>query len=64
MDTEQLFERTGGNPFFVTEVLAAGEREVLPLRDAVLARASRLGPEARRLLDAVSVVPPRPELGR
>jgi DNA-binding CsgD family transcriptional regulator/tetratricopeptide (TPR) repeat protein len=64
VDTEQLFERTGGNPFFVTEVLAAGEREVPPtVRDAVLARASRLGPEARRLLDAVSVVPPRAELG-
>jgi DNA-binding CsgD family transcriptional regulator/tetratricopeptide (TPR) repeat protein len=60
VDTEQLFERTGGNPFFVTEVLAAGEPEVPPtVRDAVLARASRLDPAARRLLDAVSVVPPR-----
>jgi DNA-binding CsgD family transcriptional regulator len=65
VDTEQLFERTGGNPFFVTEVLAAGEPEVPPtVRDAVLARASRLDSSARRLLDAVSVVPPRagPEL--
>jgi DNA-binding CsgD family transcriptional regulator/tetratricopeptide (TPR) repeat protein len=64
VDTEELFERTGGNPFFVTEVLAGGEREVpSTVRDAVLARASRLGREARRLLDAVSVVPPRAELG-
>jgi DNA-binding CsgD family transcriptional regulator/tetratricopeptide (TPR) repeat protein len=65
VDTDQLFERTGGNPFFVTEVLAAGEPEVPPtVRDAVLARASRLDPAARRLLNAVSVVPPRagPEL--
>jgi DNA-binding CsgD family transcriptional regulator/tetratricopeptide (TPR) repeat protein len=64
VDAEQLFERTGGNPFFVTEVLAGGERDVPPtVRDAVLARVSRLAPEARRLLDAVSVVPPRAELG-
>jgi DNA-binding CsgD family transcriptional regulator len=63
VDAEQLFERTGGNPFFVTEVLAAGEPDVPPtVRDAVLARASRLAPEARRLLEAVSVVPPRAEL--
>jgi DNA-binding CsgD family transcriptional regulator len=63
VDAEQLFERTGGNPFFVTEVLAAGERDVPPtVRDAVLARASGLAPEARRLLDGVSVVPPRAEL--
>jgi DNA-binding CsgD family transcriptional regulator/tetratricopeptide (TPR) repeat protein len=63
VDPEQLFERTGGNPFFVTEVLAAGGPEVpATVRDAVLARASRLGPEARRVLDAVSVVPPRAEL--
>jgi DNA-binding CsgD family transcriptional regulator/tetratricopeptide (TPR) repeat protein len=63
VDTAELFERTGGNPFFVTEVLAAGEREVpKTVRDAVLARASRLRPEARRLLDAVSVVPSHAEL--
>jgi DNA-binding CsgD family transcriptional regulator/tetratricopeptide (TPR) repeat protein len=63
VDPEQLFERTGGNPFFVTEVLAAGGPDVpATVRDAVLARASRLGPEARRVLDAVSVVPPRAEL--
>jgi DNA-binding CsgD family transcriptional regulator len=63
VDAEQLFERTGGNPFFVTEVLAAGGPEVpATVRDAVLARASGLGAEARRVLDAVSVVPPRAEL--
>lgn len=53
-----LYEMTGGNPFFVTEVLAAGGDEVpATVRDAVLARASRLSPGARRLLEAVSVVP-------
>jgi DNA-binding CsgD family transcriptional regulator/tetratricopeptide (TPR) repeat protein len=53
-----LHEATGGNPFFVTEILA-GESGDLPatVRDAVLARADRLSPGGRRLLDAVAVVP-------
>src|SRR5262249_29958934 len=53
-----LYERTGGNPFFVTEVLAAGGQE-LPesVRGAVLARVARLGPGAAHLLEAVAVVP-------
>jgi DNA-binding CsgD family transcriptional regulator len=54
----ELYERTGGNPFFVTEVLAAGgERLPETVRDAVLARASRLSEQARRLLEAVAVFP-------
>jgi DNA-binding CsgD family transcriptional regulator len=45
---DELFERTGGNPFFVTEVLAAAtERVPTTVRDAVLARVARL-PEATR----------------
>jgi DNA-binding CsgD family transcriptional regulator len=60
---EQLHERTGGNPFFVVEVLAAaGEAIPATVRDAVLGRAARLGSEARALLDAASVVPQRVEL--
>jgi tetratricopeptide (TPR) repeat protein len=54
---------TGGNPFFVTEVLGAPGREVPPtVRDAVLARAARLSPTARGALDAAAVVPDRVEL--
>src|SRR3954471_840118 len=58
-----LHRRTGGNPFYLTEVLAAGSSQ-LPdsVRDAVLSRASRLEPEARRLLDAVAILPRRGEL--
>ena len=53
-----LYEATGGNPFFVTEVLAAGAGDVPPtVRDAVLARAARLSDPGRRLLEAVAVVP-------
>jgi DNA-binding CsgD family transcriptional regulator/tetratricopeptide (TPR) repeat protein len=60
-----LHRQTGGNPFFVTEVLAAGGgRQKLPatVREAVLARAARLESPARALLDAVAIVPPRAEL--
>lgn len=57
VDPAALHARTGGNPFFVTEVLAAGVPEVPDtVRDAVLARASRLTPEARAVLDAASVI--------
>ena len=44
----ELHRRTAGNPFFVTEVLAAGRREIPEtVRDAVLARAARLDDAAR-----------------
>jgi DNA-binding CsgD family transcriptional regulator/tetratricopeptide (TPR) repeat protein/GTPase SAR1 family protein len=53
-----LYEATGGNPFFVTEVLAAGGGDIPEtVLDAVLARASRLSEGGRRLLEAVAVVP-------
>jgi DNA-binding CsgD family transcriptional regulator/tetratricopeptide (TPR) repeat protein len=56
VDPAQLYRLTGGNPFFVTEVLQAGLADVpVAARDAVLARAARLGPEARRLLDVVAL---------
>jgi DNA-binding CsgD family transcriptional regulator len=59
---EGLYAATGGNPFFVTEVLASNSIDVpVTIRDAVLARASRLSPGAREMLDLASVVPPRVE---
>ena len=59
---EELHRRTGGNPFFVTEALAAPDDD-LPssIRLAVLARAARLDAGARAVLDAVAVVPGRAE---
>src|SRR4051812_1293230 len=58
VDADELYRRTGGNPFFVVEVLAAGGDEMPDtVRDAVLARAARLSPPARRLLEAVATVP-------
>ena len=55
---------TGGNPFFVTELLAA-EHEGLPasVSQAVLARVARLPEPTRALLDLLAVVPARVEPG-
>jgi DNA-binding CsgD family transcriptional regulator/tetratricopeptide (TPR) repeat protein len=53
-----LYEVTGGNPFFVTEVLAAGGGDIPEtVVDAVLARAARLSGGGGRLLDAAAIVP-------
>jgi hypothetical protein len=63
IDLDQLYERTVGNPFFVTEVLAAGEATVpATVRDAVFARTASLSPAAQALLDAVAVVPQPAEM--
>ena len=53
-----------GNPFFVTEVLAAGGGEIpATVRDAVLARAARLEPDARARCSTRSrSCPPQAEL--
>jgi DNA-binding CsgD family transcriptional regulator len=62
VDPDELYRKTEGNPFFVTEVLASGE-SLIPgtVRDAVLARAARLTAGARSLLEAVAVVPDQAE---
>jgi DNA-binding CsgD family transcriptional regulator len=57
-----LHRITGGNPFFVTEALAAVADTVpVSVRDAVLARAMRLSPEARKIAELACVVPGRTE---
>lgn len=57
-DPGAVFDRTGGNPLFVTEVLAAGGAEIpATVRDAVLARAARLAPGARDAVEKLSVIP-------
>ena len=53
-----LYAATGGNPFYLTELLAAPPGEVpSSVRDAVIARVARLSPEARRLAELVAAVP-------
>ncbi len=59
---DRLYAVTGGNPFFVTEVLASpGQGVPVTIRDAVLARAARLSPTARAVLELVSIIPARAE---
>ena len=49
---------TGGNPFFVTEALAVAAHEVpATVRDAVLARISRLSESARRVANLAALAP-------
>ena len=57
VDADELFHRSGGNPFYVTEVLATGGTQLPPsVRDAVVARAAGLDPDGRTLLQAVAIV--------
>jgi predicted ATPase/DNA-binding CsgD family transcriptional regulator len=60
-DADELYAATGGNPFYLTELLAARDAAELPpsVANAVLARMSRLDAVARRLVELVSVVPNR-----
>ncbi len=63
VDPDQLHRVTDGNPFFVTEVLASGgDKMPATVRDAVLARAARVAPEARGVLEAVAIATPHAEL--
>ncbi|NUR09551.1 MAG: AAA family ATPase, partial [Nocardioidaceae bacterium] len=57
LDADELFRTTGGNAFYVTEVLAS-RRERLPatVRDAVLGRVARLSADARTVLGAAAVL--------
>ena len=57
-DAASLHRVTSGNPFYVTESLVVAEGGVPEsVRDAVLARATRLGPEARAVADLACVAP-------
>ena len=57
-----LCQLTGGNPFYLSQVIAAGMDEIpASARDAVLARAGRLGPGAREVLDAAALAGARVE---
>ena len=62
IDPADLYARTGGNPFFVAQVLAAGGTGVpATVRDAVLARAAALPDQALEVLETVALALPRAE---
>ena len=57
-----LLEITGGNPFFLTEILALPDGKVpATVRDAVIARISRLSDAARAIAYVTALVPGRAE---
>ena len=57
-----LHERTGGNPFFLTELLRHGTEEVPhSVQDLVLARFARLPPKPREIVQLAAIVPARIE---
>lgn len=63
LDSNALWELTGGNPFFVSEAVdSASESVPISIRETVAARVGRLSDEARALVELVSVVPRRIEL--
>jgi len=56
--TGRLFDVTGGNPFFLTEVLASDAPGTpTSVAEAVLGRMARHTPEALRLMELVAVAP-------
>jgi DNA-binding CsgD family transcriptional regulator len=58
VDPEPVAAAAGGNPFLVTELLAApGSRVPTSVRHAVLARLSTLPPVCREALERLAVVP-------
>lgn len=62
LDAGALYRQTAGNPFFVTEILSSGAPGIPPtVRDAVLARAARLSPSGRGVLEAAAVIGSRVE---
>lgn len=63
-DAAALHARTGGNAFYVTEVIAAGLDLPVSVQDAVIARVSHLDVEARRVVEAVSIAPRELEVDR
>jgi DNA-binding CsgD family transcriptional regulator len=63
LDGSRLRGATGGNPFLVVEAIAAGGRMPASVRDAALARAGRLSPAARRVVDTAAVIGQRFEPG-
>lgn len=61
-DAAEVYRVSGGNAFYVTELLRRGaSKDLVNVQDAVLARADRLAKNARSMLDIVSIFPRRAE---
>jgi DNA-binding CsgD family transcriptional regulator/tetratricopeptide (TPR) repeat protein len=63
LDPAALYRLTGGNPFYVSQAVQAGMSDVpASARDAVLARAARLGSDSRAVLDDAALIGTRVEV--
>jgi DNA-binding CsgD family transcriptional regulator/tetratricopeptide (TPR) repeat protein len=61
-DIEALHRQTAGNPFFISEIVAASGRGIpVTVRDAVLARAAQLEARGRDMLEMLAVIGTRIE---
>ena len=57
VDAAELYRVTGGNPFYVSEIVAAGWPSVpATVRDVVAARLARLSPGSRRAVETAAVM--------
>jgi predicted ATPase len=57
IDAGELYRVTGGNPFYVSEIIGAGWPSVPPaVRDAVGARLARSSTSTRRVVEAAAVI--------
>ncbi|MBL7256839.1 helix-turn-helix transcriptional regulator [Paractinoplanes lichenicola] len=64
LPADELHKLTGGNPFYVTEIVRSGITSVpASVRDAVLARTVGLSPEARHSLDLAALTGGRFDVG-
>jgi DNA-binding CsgD family transcriptional regulator/tetratricopeptide (TPR) repeat protein len=64
LDAAKLLRLTGGNAFFVSELIGSADPGVPgSVRAAVLSRLDRLAPPTRRLVETVAVIPDRAEVG-
>lgn len=60
---ENLYKRTGGNPFYISEMLANQSEGVpLSIKETVVARMAGLEEDARCLLEIVSVIPTKVDI--
>jgi len=55
---DNLYTKTGGNPFFVTEILMNSEEEIpATIKDLVITRLNRLSSGSRNAVETLSVIP-------
>lgn len=57
----EILHRTGGNPYFVTQLVESGGRLTPTLTDAIRSRAAALPPATFELLELVAINPTRAE---